>query len=706
LNNDFLQFEANANLQHLRTQEEKDKALRRKLDDYGSRQLPNYFFRNNGNLTFSNLSKAAGITTPTVSNGCVYADFDGDGDLDLMTNNINQEASVLRNDLITSKKDTATHYLNIKLEGGSLNRNGFGAVMRLYIGGKMQILEQAPVRGYASTVDKIVHFGLGKETVIDSLVVTWPNDKEQVLQKIKCNNLILLKQKDATRERVQPVQASGEFFTDVSNENGIDFKHRDSIFYDYNYQSLLPQKYSQLGPFMAEGDVNGDGLTDFFIGGAFFQSGRIYTQQSNGLFTSTELVPDKKIEEDLGALFFDADGDKDLDLFINSGSTEFAIGAPYYRPRLFKNNGKGAFSLDASALPQSISTSAQAVAGADYDGDGDVDLFIGGRILPTRYPISPFSYILQNNGTGSFADVTEHVCAALNEAGMITSAVWADFNGDKKLDLIVAGEWTKIRFFKNNGQTLEEVTEETGLRNMSGQWRSLAVADLDNDGDADIVAGNLGLNNKYKASPKEPIKLFAKDLDDNGSVDPLIAYYIPDQKGERHLYPAIDRNQFAGQVPAIKKKYDQHAAYSRAKIEDILKGQKEGMLELVCEETRTCWLENKGNGKFEMHALPTEAQLSPVNSIVCTDVDGDQKTDIILAGNEYQAEVMTGMYDASYGLLLKGDGKGTFKAISPLQSGLIIDGDVKDMKIIKTQKDRLLLVAVNNDKMKVFRLKK
>lgn len=707
LNNDFLQFQADANIRNLSTQQQKDSALRRKLDEFGSRQLPNYFFRNNGDLTFSDLSKGAGISTPTVSNGCVYADFDSDGDLDLMTNNINQEASVLRNDLITSKKDTATHYLKIRLEGDSLNRNGFGAVVRLYSQGKMQIAEQAPVRGYASTVDKLLHFGLGKTTIIDSLVVTWPNHKEQVLQNIKSNNLVLAKQKDATRERIPPIQASPEFFTDVSNENGIDFKHRDSLFRDYNIQSLLPQKFSQLGPFMADGDVNGDGLTDFFIGGAFFQSGRIYTQQSNGLFTSTELVPDKKIEEDLGALFFDADGDKDLDLFINSGSNEFPVGSPYYRPRLFKNDGKGGFSLDASALPTSISTSAQAVAGADYDGDGDIDLFIGGRILPTRYPISPFSYILQNNGKGSFTDVTQDVCAALHEPGMITAAVWTDFNGDKKLDLIVAGEWTKIRFFKNNGQKLEEVTKATGLKNMSGQWRSLAVADLDGDGDPDIVAGNLGLNNRYKASPKEPIKLFAKDLDGNGSVDPLIAYYIPDQNGERHLYPAIDRHQFAGQVPAIRKKYELNAAYSKATIEDILKGQKEGMLELVCEETRTCWLENKGNGKFEMHALPAEAQLSPVNSIVCTDVDGDQKLDIIMAGNEYQAEVMTGMYDASYGLLLKGDGKGTFRAISPLQSGLIIDGDIKDMKIIsRASKERLLLVAVNNDKMKAFRLKK
>jgi hypothetical protein len=707
LDKDFLQFQADPNIRNLSTQKQKDSALGKKLDEYGSRQLPNYFFRNNSNLTFSDLSKAAGITTPTVSNGCVYADFDNDGDLDLMTNNINQEASVLRNDLITSKKDTAAHYLKIRLEGDSLNKNGFGATIRLYSEGKMQILEQAPVRGYASTVDKILHFGLGKATIIDSLVVTWPNNKEQVVQNIQCNNLILLKQKDVIRERIKPIQPPFEFFTDISNENDIDFKHRDSIFYDYNYQSLLPQKFSQLGPFIAEGDVNGDGLTDFFVGGAFYQSGRIYTQQSNGLFASAELVSDKKIEEDLDALFFDADGDNDLDLFINSGSNEFPIGSPYYRPRLYNNNGKGAFSLNVSALPKSILTSAQAVAGADYDDDGDIDLFIGGRILPTQYPLSPFSYILQNNGIGNFTDVTQDVCAALHEPGMITAAVWTDFNGDKKPDLIVAGEWTRIRFFKNNGHQLEEVTEATGLQSMSGQWRSLAVADLDNDGDLDIVAGNLGLNNRYKASAKEPIKLFAKDLDDNGSVDPLIAYYIPNQKGERHLYPAIDRQQFAGQVPSIKMKYEQHAAYSKEKMEDILKGKKEGMLELTCEETRTCWLENKGNGKFGMHALPIEAQLSPISSIVCTDVDGDKKSDIILAGNEYQAEVMTGRYDASYGLLLKGDGKGTFKAISPLQSGLIIDGDIKDMKIINTaSKERLLLVAVNNDKMKIFRLNK
>lgn len=706
LNNDFMQLKASPELSGLTTKEEKDRALVKKLADYGSRQLANYFFRNNGDLSFANLSKAAGITTPSISNGCAYADFDKDGDLDLITNNINQEAFVLRNDLITSKNDTAHHYLSIQLKGDSLNRAGFGSVIKTYTNGKVQILEQVPVRGYASTVDKVLHVGLGSAKKIDSLVITWPNGKEQVLTDIVANKNLILSQKNATRQRVTHLAPPTQLFTEVTGEGGLDFLHKDPVFFDYRFQPLLPQKYSQLGPFMSEGDVNGDGLTDFFVGGAFNQSGRIYIQQPNGTFTYTEIVKGEKTEEDLGSLLFDADGDKDLDLFVNSGGNEFQIGSPFYAPRLFKNDGKGNFTLDASAFPKTISISAQCVAGADYDGDSDIDLFIGGRISPTQYPLSPHSYILQNNGAGNFSDVTEDVCKALEEPGMITAAIWTDFNGDKKQDLVITGEWIPVRFFQNSGKALEEITDETGVDHMSGQWRSLASADLDGDGDMDLVAGNLGLNNKFKASPKEPIKLFAKDIDGNGSVDPLMAYYITNQKGERELYPAIDRDQFATQVPSIRKKYQLHEAYAKETIEAVIKENREDMLELTCEETRSCWIENKGAGKFEMHAMPLQAQLAPVNSIICTDVDGDKKQDIILAGNEYQTEVMTGRYDASYGLVMKGDGKGGFVALSPLQSGLIIDGDVKDLKLVTTStKERLLLAAVNNDKMRVFRLK-
>ena len=353
-----------------------------------------------------------------------------------------------------------------------------------------------------------------------------------------------------------------------------------------------------------------------------------------------------------------------------------------------------------------MSTSAQCVAGSDFDSDGDIDIFIGGRVSPNQYPVSPRSYFLQNNN-GRFTDVTEDVCPELAEGGMICNAVWADINNDKKQDLLVVGEFTPIRFFENTGGKLKEVTNETSLKNTSGQWRTIVAADLDKDGDIDFVTGNLGLNNKYKATPEQPIKLFAKDIDGNGSIDPFMGYFIKNEKGERDLYPVVGRDMFAAQVPAIKKQYLLHSEYSKKNMNEIFKEEdKQDMMELVCEETRTCWLENKGKGKFEMHSLPIEAQFAPVNAIVCTDADNDGNMDIIMAGNEYQAEVTTGRYDASYGLFLQGNGKGNFTSVAPAKSGLIIDGDVKDLKIITTaNKEKILLVAINDDKLKAIRVR-
>lgn len=400
-----------------------------------------------------------------------------------------------------------------------------------------------------------------------------------------------------------------------------------------------------------------------------------------------------------------ADNDKDLDLFVNSGGNEFKTGSSNYIPRLYKNDGAGNFSLDVSALPASIFTSAQCVAAADYDSDGDLDLFVGGRISPGQYPAPPASYLLQNNN-GVFSDVTPDVCAALQSAGMITAALWTDINGDKKPDLIIAGEWMPVRFFINKGGTLREVTDQTSLPPMNGQWRSLAAADLDIDGDTDLVAGNLGLNTKYKVSQERPLQLFAKDLDGNGTIDPVMAYYMKNEKGEWDLFPALSRDQFAAQVPAIKKNFLLHADYADANTDALFAPfQGDEMLKLSCNETRSVWLENKGGGAFALHALPLEAQIAPVNAIVCTDADGDGRTDIIIAGNEYQAEVSTGRYDASYGLLLKGNDAGNFKPVAPAVSGLILDGDVKDLKLISLGTNgRMLVAGINDETLKVFRL--
>ena len=538
-------------------------------------------------------------------------------------------------------------------------------------------------------------------------MVTWPDKTQQTLKNITANQFITIDKKNAGQKINFSPPLPSTLFKDVTDAKQVDFRHRDNFFYDYGFQRLLPQKYSQSGPFIASADVNGDGLKDFFVGGAFQQSGKIFIQRPDGTFTGKDVEASSKQQEDLGVIFFDADGDGDQDLFINSGSIEFDPGSVNYHPRLYQNDGKGNFSLNAAAIPLSVNTSAQAVTAADYDGDGDLDLFIGGRISVDQYPASPRSYILQNNG-GHFSDVTTDVCAALNEPGMITDAVWTDFNNDKKPDLIITGEWMTVRFFENEGGKLKEVTNRTGLENMTGFWRSICAADIDNDGDLDYIVGNLGQNNKFKADASHPVKLFSRDIDGNGSVDPVIAYYIVNNKGDRKLYPSISRDQLAEQVPSIKKQYLKYSDYSVKTMDELFTdAHKNDATVFTCEETSTCWLENKGNGKFINHALPDEAQWSPVNSIVCTDIDGDGSLDIIMAGNEYQTEVSTGRYDASYGVTLKGNGKGGFTNLPCAQTGFIVDGDVKNLQLINnTNKEKLLLVSVNDDKIKVFTINK
>lgn len=686
-------------------------SLRKNIDEYGSIKMENYFFHNNGNqptgqggLSFSNNTKQTGLAVSSISNGAAYADLDNDGDLDLIVNNLNEEAFVWKNELRKTIKDSTENFITIQLKGATNNLLGLGSQVTLFSKDGKQFAEQSPVRGFSSSVDLRLHFGIENSTTIDSIKIKWPDDKEQVIKNIPANQILVLKYEDAkTAVAKTETVLAATLFTDVTNEVAFNFKHTETQNFDFGYHQPLPQKYSQLGPCIATGDINADGLEDFFVGGAANQSGKICIQKPDGNFMSTNLVEGNKMEEDLGATLFDADGDKDLDLLITGGSFEFAV-PKYNQPRLYLNNGKGIFIVDATALP-TITDITQAVTVADYDTDGDIDIFIGGRLLPQKYPQSPRSYILQNN-KGKFTDVTKAVNPLLEFAGMITGALFTDFNNDKKPDLVICGEWTTLRFFKNDNNKFIEVTAATGLTNTNGLWRSLQQADIDKDGDMDYIAGNMGLNNKYHITANQPMMLYTKDMDKNNFVELVPAYYIKDNTENYTLFPALDRNQLAEQLPSVKKKYLLHADYANISMNQLQNDfGKDDWTVLKCETLTSVWIENMGNGKFVTHTLPIQAQFAPINSIIASDIDKDGNLDLIIAGNEYQTPVSTGRYDASYGLFLKGNSNAIFTAVNATNSGLIIDGDVKDMKMISIKNKGIeLLAAPNDSNLKTFKL--
>ena len=701
INADFLEFSNsvfNSNL----TQKEQHEAIKKKLAALKHINLSNYLFMNKHDLSFADESEKAGISEPSMSNGAVYADLDNDGDLDLVVNNINKEAFIFINNTNQKDKPLTVHYLSLQLEGESLNRQGLGTKVLIYNKTGVQIQEENPVRGYFSSVDRQLVFGLGGNDHVDSLRVIWPDNKEQLIKDFDADTSFSLLWKNAASQPPVKKANTALLFSDITSSSGIFFRHHDYPFNDYSIQRLFPQKYSQLGPFIATGDINHDGLADFFIGDGINFSGKIFTQQAGKGFTSKNLTDSVKYSEDMDCILFDADQDGDPDLLVTCGDIQYPENSIYYKPRLYLNDGKGNFILASNAIPENLRTISTTVSAGDLDGDGDLDLFIGGRVS-RKYPNSPESFILQNDH-GIFTDVTAKVCPALQYPGMVTSAVWTDYDNDKQTDLIIAGEWMPLRFFKNNHGRLTEATGSTGLSHMNGMWRSLIASDMDNDGDMDLVAGNLGLNCEYRASPEEPMQLYGADLDGNGSIEPVFFYYIKGLDGKRHPFPGISRSQFSEQAPFIKKQFLRYKDYSKASYDEIFKGKSgKDILKLFCEETRSFYLENTGNGKFIKHPLPVEAQFAPVNAIICDDLDNDGFKDLLLAGNEYLTDVITGRYDASYGCFLRGSKNNKFVSVSPAVSGFILNGDVKDLLLIRlSDGSKLILAAVNNDSLRVF----
>jgi enediyne biosynthesis protein E4 len=665
---------------------------------------PNVMFKNNGDLTFSNKATAWGLDQPSYSNGAAYADFDNDGDLDIVVSNLNEAAFLYRNNLVStpSGKNKQNHnFIHIGLLGEKGNSHGLGAKVWIYYNGRMQFAEHQLQRGYKSTVAEHEHFGLGTSTAIDSIRVCWRGGRTQVLYGQPVNRTITLHERDAVGGKIAAVKpAVQSLFNETHDAHKIFYRHQEQDFVDFKQgQALLPHKHSQAGPGIAVGDIDGDGLEDFITGGAAHHPASVFYQQQDETFVAQPFIG--KAEEDMGLLLFDADNDGDLDLYCVSGSTEFGKDTTQYRHRFYRNTGKGKFNEDAAALPV-IAGSGSCVVACDYDHDGDPDLFVGGRVIPLRYPEPPRSYLLNNDGKGSFRDVTSQVCPALVKAGMVTAALWTDYDNDGWTDLMVAGEWMNLTFFKNDqGRGLAK-QDIPSLQSTGGWWNSLAGADFDNDGDTDYIAGNLGRNSIFRASENEPLCLYANDYDGNGSLDPVLCRYI-----EGREYPTHPRETLTEQIAPLRKKLSRYSIYGRATFRDIFSSVqlKDAM---VCRSTllSTVYIENLGGNAFRLKELPVRAQLSPVFGITVTDADLDGNLDVVLAGNSYAAEPLTGYYDAGTGALLLGDGNGNFTTVEPSRSGFFVNGDAKALAELKLKSNRrLLLVAQNQDTLKAFCLR-
>lgn len=647
-------------------------------------KIVNYMYKNNGDLTFSDISKDVGFKTPSISSGAAYGDLDNDGDLDLVVNNTTDNAFLYEN-----KTSSDNNYLRVKFVSNAKVPT-LGSKVILYNNEETQIREILATRGYQSSSEQIAHFGLGKADKIDKVEVIWTNGKKQTLTNVEANQVLNVEYQNAT-ESFRPPVGNSIVKNLNSSESGVDFVQNENSYFDYGDQILLPHKMSEQGPFMSKADVNGDGLDDFYIGGPTGQAGCLYLQTNSGKFQkkNNSSFNQDRDKEDGGSAFFDADNDGDKDLMVSSAGYEFLSGSNKYQSRLYLNDGKGNFSKAENNLPKHP-FAGSCIKPADYDGDGDIDVFVGGLLSPFRYPEPGKSALFVNDGKGNFTNEADIPFADL---GMVKDAIWNDLNGDNRPDLIIVGEWTPITFWENTSEGFVDKTSVYLPEPTTGWWNKIEAADLDGNGHTDFVLGNLGLNYKYKATASKPFTIHGKDLDGSGSFDIVLSTYYGDK-----VYPVRGRTCSSEQIPDVGQKFPSYHDFSLSDVKDVYGEDLDKSLKYEATMFESIILYQERPGKFTISVLPMDCQSSPTNGIVIKDINGDNKPDLVLAGNLYQSEIETGRADFGTGEIVINQGDRQWKTLDVHESGLYISGDVKSLELIEVGANKTPTLLVGNNR--------